>query len=350
MKLQDYVNMSELRDMIVNGYINVVHHHEFPLKMYSYTKDCHYEKMWNDTTCKCRGIIVDENDNIISRPFKKFFNYEEYDDNNWIDDLAHDFNPEIYEKLDGTLGILYWYNDVPYIATKGSFNSDQALHATNLLHTKYRHTWDKLLRTKTYLFEIIYPEDFHIVSYPDVDDIFLLAIISTNCNYEYPIEIAKDYFPIAKKYYCNDWKNIRNIVDGTNREGFVVRIGPHRFKMKYENYVKLHMEKYSFSDKKLFELVKNNDADSINHIMTLFEDEDRVHIQNSINAYRNEYNKIHQICKDEFKNEFATKKEAADYIKTCTYPHVLFAMISNNDLLSNELIWKCVKKKLKNNA
>ena len=119
MKLQEYINIDELLDMINKGYIKVVQHHEFPLKMYSYTKDCHYEKMWNDTTCKCRGIIVDENDNIIARPFKKFFNYEEHDNTDWIDNLSYDYNPEIYEKLDGTLGILYWYNDIPYIYHHG---------------------------------------------------------------------------------------------------------------------------------------------------------------------------------------------------------------------------------------
>ena len=171
MKLHDYLNMDELHDMLVNGYVKVINHPKFPLRMYSYTKDCHYEKMWNDTTMKCRGLIVDNEDNIIAKPLKKFFNYEEF-----TGTISLKSTPKILEKLDGTLGIMYWYNETPYIATKGAFDSEQSIHATNILHNRYRDVWDKLDRAHTYLFEIIYQEDKHIISYPDIDDIYLIAV------------------------------------------------------------------------------------------------------------------------------------------------------------------------------
>ena len=57
------------------GYINMQMHPSAPLYIYNYSKMCQIDKMWNDTTEKCRGLIVDSNDNIISRPFRKFYNY-----------------------------------------------------------------------------------------------------------------------------------------------------------------------------------------------------------------------------------------------------------------------------------
>ncbi len=345
MKLLDYINGIELAKMICEGYIKVVSHPIFPLKMYSYTQLCHYERVWNDTTMKCRGLIVDNEDNIISKPMKKFFNYEEYEDKNEIPSYS---NVEIFEKLDGTLGILYWYMDIPYIATKGSFDSEQAKHATNILHTKYRNIWNELKRDCTYLFEIIYREDKHIISYNNIDDIFLIAILDNNNDYEYDISWYTIFNKPKKYLNIKDWKNIRNEVDGTNKEGFVIKFpNDFRLKMKYDEYLELHMTKYSFSKNKIIQLMVDNNVDEINNIMSMFEDEERVYIQSLIDEYSNEFNRIYTICKTEFRNDFETKKEAADYIKTCTYPSILFIMLTRNDKCVNDVIWKYVKRNLK---
>ena len=58
----------------------------------------------------------------------------------------------------------------------------------------------------------------------------------------------------------------------------------------------------------------------------------------------NAYNRIYDICKNEYKEGFNTDKEAALYILTCTYPHILFAMRKNQTNIVNDLIWKYVKK------
>jgi RNA ligase len=40
--------------------------------------------------------------------------------------------------MDGSLGILYWIKDKPFVATRGSFESDQAVKATKILHERYQ--------------------------------------------------------------------------------------------------------------------------------------------------------------------------------------------------------------------
>ena len=62
--------------MVEDGYVNVNKHPDLPLYIYNYSKGCQAKHVWNDVTEACRGLIVDSNQNIIARPFKKFYNYE----------------------------------------------------------------------------------------------------------------------------------------------------------------------------------------------------------------------------------------------------------------------------------
>ena len=345
MKLFDYIDQSEFEYCVAAGYINVNYHPtEEGLRILCYSQTCNAEKYWNSTTKKCRGLIVDKDDNIISRPFEKFFNLEEYDDLTIIDGYAADYGWEIYEKLDGSLGILYWIGDTPYIATKGSFTSQQALHATHLLHTKYRHTWSHLLRSKTYLFEIIYPGDLHIVKYNGVDDIFLLAVISTENFFEYPAAAFKDLFPVANKYYCDNWKEARNMFDGANREGFVIKFGPMRVKMKYEEYWRLHYLKSGLSEKMIRKCLVSGDMGPVAEALTLCDEEQVIFYNDLIKKYTDKYAEIMDRCLEDYRIDFETKKDAALYFKTCKYQHILFAMY--NGYNPAEMTWKYVFREL----
>ena len=187
MKLKEYLDLDLLHEMIEEKMIVLNYHPNGYLRILTYSKECQGERVWNDVTEKCRGLIVDGDNNIIARPFKKFYNYEELIEDafpigKYLDDnMAFD----AYEKLDGSLGIMYWGTDgLPYISTRGSFNSDQAKHATNVLHTRYADKFHLLDKNKTYCFEIIYPDDLHVVSYPGVDDIFLIGVFDNETGNE----------------------------------------------------------------------------------------------------------------------------------------------------------------------
>lgn len=339
MKLFEYVNEKELREMMDAGYINMQMHPSAPLYIYNYSKMCQIDKMWNDTTEKCRGLIVDSNDNIVARPFPKFYNYEEYEDPSVIPDLPFD----IYEKLDGSLGILYWVDNTPYIATRGSFTSDQAIHATEILHSKLRHAWSRLDKRKTYLFEIIYPEDLHVITYKDVDNIFLLAVIDIETGEEETPYNYKGVFSVAEHYSCWDWRKVRDYFDGTNREGFVVRFSNgFRIKLKYQEYMKLHFLKAGFTENKIFEYISNNETHYIDEAMSMFDEEHQMYYQSIIDKFYKAFNSITHICELEYRDDFETQKDAALYFNTCTYPSVLFAMRAGKDI--RPIVWKIVDK------
>lgn len=136
--------------MINEKYISKRKHPTADLYIYNYTAKAQYDWVWNEATEQCRGLIMDGTGNVIARPFRKFFNLDE--------GTVLPLVPfEVAEKLGGSLGILYWVGDEPYIATRGSFESDQAVEAKRILDAKYRDAAMTLDRDLTYLFEIVYP-------------------------------------------------------------------------------------------------------------------------------------------------------------------------------------------------
>ena len=49
-----------------------------PLSLYKYSPSCTYDKAWNKTNMRCRGIVFDTSTGaIVCRPFNKFFNLNE---------------------------------------------------------------------------------------------------------------------------------------------------------------------------------------------------------------------------------------------------------------------------------
>lgn len=128
---------------------------------------------------------MDGSGNVVARPFQKFFNYEELQPS----DIPTDLPFEIFEKMDGSLGILYWIGDEPFIATRGSFSSDQAIHASSLVNKRFRElgiSKRDLIPNATYLFEIIYPENRIVVDYGSDDTLFLLAILNQRKTFMFP--------------------------------------------------------------------------------------------------------------------------------------------------------------------
>lgn len=150
------IDLSTLQPFIDEKYISVRKHPEEDLWIYDYTQKAQFEKKWNLEVRQCRGLILDAEGNVVARPFDKFFNQEE-------NLVSHKGTFVAFDKMDGSMGILYPHagGTKLSIATRGSFISDQAIEGTKMLQ-KYIDSRDikKFLlnevKTKTYLFEIIY--------------------------------------------------------------------------------------------------------------------------------------------------------------------------------------------------
>ena len=332
-----------VKEMIDKGYISVNKHPEYDLYIYNYTKKASGEHVWNEATEFCRGVICDKDYNIIARSFEKFYNYEELvNDGKDIPDLPF----EVYEKLDGSLGILYFANDKPYIATRGSFVSDQASHANKLLYSKYADKLHLLDRSKSYLFEIIIPhgQDSNlVVDYGDTDDLFLLAVIDNESGKESDISDYKDLFKTADKFdNVKDYLQFRLDSDGSNREGFVIKFSNgFRLKLKFKEYFKAHTAKQYLTKKLVLESLINNNADKLrSKIADNLSEEALLYFDDIVNELENEFLKIESLCKSEYKDNFESRADAAKYFKSCKYPHVMFAIYDNKNY--SKLVWKLV--------
>jgi RNA ligase len=140
--------IEELNKLYDEGLLHKQFHPTHPLIIWNYSARVQYEKIWTPTLIMCRGLVTDFKGIIIARPFGKFFNYEELKP----EDIPNeDF--VVYEKMDGSLGILFNYEEEWILATRGSFTSPQAIKGKELLK---KYPLDKLNKNNTYLFEIIY--------------------------------------------------------------------------------------------------------------------------------------------------------------------------------------------------
>lgn len=326
------LNIEELQKLIDSKHVNVQKHAEADYYIYNYSPKVQFERFWNDITLQCRGLILDANYNIIARPFNKFFNLEEHDPNE-IPNTSF----EVYEKMDGSLGIIYWLNDKPYIATRGSFESDQSKKANEILNYKYSHVFDKLDRDKTYLLEIIYPENRIVCQYGDIEDLFLLAIIDNKTGLDLPLENVG--FPIVKRYDGINDLNLLKKLEEDNKEGFVVKFNTgFRVKVKFEEYCRLHRILTNVSNKTVWEYL--SESKPFDELLERVPDEFYNSLQETKNGLICNYNEIEDYCKNNFKN-FDNRAEAAACFKNLKYTPVLFKMLDQKDYSS--IIWKFIK-------
>jgi RNA ligase len=208
------------------------------LQLYCYTSRCVYEGAWGDHTQCARGLILNPaTQRIVATPFPKFFNLGEHGIG--FPDAAFD----VYEKVDGSLIIIFYFEDAWHTATKGSFDSRQALWAGQYLKSFDLTALDV---TTTYLAEAIYPENQIVVAYQEVGLILLAAYDGAGIDLEYAtIEATAG----ALRWRCarrHHFESAAQLVAHAanlprSEEGFVVRFeNGLRLKLKGAEYRRLH--------------------------------------------------------------------------------------------------------------
>ncbi len=326
------MNIELLKELIATDYINVQKHSSANLYIYNYSPKAQYDRLWNECTLACRGLIMDADYNIVARPFKKFFNLGEYENQ-----LIPNEGFEVFEKMDGSLGVLYWIDNEPFIATRGSFASDQAKVANELLKNKYADSIPFLAKTKTYLFEIIYPENRIVLDYGNEKKLVLLAIIDIETGQEY--ELTDIGFEIVKKYDgLNDLQKLAAL-EKPNHEGFVVKFeSGYRLKVKFEEYVRIHRIVTQVSSYNIWEYLKT--GQDLLPLLDKVPDEFYDWVKATYAKLLDQYADIERVAKADFK-ELEDRKLTAIYFQTCKYPQVLFKMLDKKPY--DEQIWKMIK-------
>ncbi|WP_166925695.1 T4 RnlA family RNA ligase [Flavobacterium poyangense] len=328
------MNTILLQEMISKNYVRVNKHPKHNLYIYNYTQNAQFERIWNEITLSCRGLILDDNFNVVARPFVKFFNLGEFENQ-----VLPKTSFEVYDKMDGSMGILYWIEDIPFIASRGSFASDQSDKANEMLHGKYKECWSFLDKSKTYLFEIIYPENRIVLDYGASEELVLLAVIDTQSGEEFPLEDIG--FPIVEKY--DGIKDIHSLsaLNTENKEGFIIRYSNNfRIKIKFEEYLRLHRIITQVSNLNIWEYLRTNQP--MDEVLERVPDEFFDWVKQTKTDLEDKFAVIENQCKKDFK-VLESVKETALYFLTCKHPGILFSMLKNRDY--SDQIWKMIRPK-----
>jgi RNA ligase len=285
--LSSLFDLDLLESEVAAGYVTRRLHPTAPLAILNYGPTVQYERRWNEVTTKTRGLIYNtESLAIESRAFDKFFNW---------DDSSVQYPPKgamvMSTKFDGSLGILYEVGHVLQVATRGSFESDQAKHATERLYwdlyadaeeywvaydTSLSQDLHRLLEAnKTPVFEIIYPENRIVVDYGKDDKLVLLDVIDNETGKSDLTAFDELRWPhkAEKTLVPGGFSDTLTHDIPSGEEGFVLYF-PHtgfRTKMKSAEYVELHRIVTGLSKKTVWEMM--GDGKSIEQIKENIPDE-----------------------------------------------------------------------------
>lgn len=328
------IDIALLKEMIENNFVNVNKHPTHDLFIYNYTAKAQYERVWNDITLMCRGLILDAEYTVVARPFTKFFNLGEQENQ-----VLPSEPFKIFEKLDGSMGVMYFADNEAFIATRGSFVSEQAIKANQILQSKYAHILRGLDKTKTYLFEIIYPENRIVVNYGDREDLILTAIIDTKTGENLPlIDVG---FPVVKEHDGIKDIYLLKALEEANREGFVIQYANGlRYKVKFEEYLRIHRIVTQVSNVSIWEYLA---ADMpFDDILDRVPDEFYDWVKVTSLDLKKQFEAIENQCISDFNaHVFDSRKAAAAYFFTCQYPSVLFKILDKQPY--KDVIWKLLR-------
>ncbi|MFF2195481.1 RNA ligase [Streptomyces sp. NPDC058157] len=251
--LHDLLPAQALAEAVDAGHVTRKRHPELPLSIYTYTRTAQYERVWNQVTVRCRGLVADDATGaVVALPLPKFFNVGEHASGQPYAPALPDEPFEVYDKVDGSLAVVFHYAGRWHVASKGSFVSTQATWAQRRLDAC---DTTALVPGTTYLAEILYPQNRIVVDYGDRRDLVLLAAFELT-GAEVPLAEAAAHWAgigsVVKVWPAMPLPELLALTEsntlpgggeasGMDAEGFVLRFASGvRAKAKLSEYVRLH--------------------------------------------------------------------------------------------------------------
>ncbi len=218
---------------------------------------------------ECRGIILDEKDNwkVISRPYDKFFNIEE------VRAAKIDWSTaKVWEKLDGSLFTMYWYDNQWMVASSGMPDAlgNVANHPKMFtFHDLFWNTFANLYKLpdpsdkdKCFMFELMTPFNRVVVKHDRYRCVLHGArYIDGDMEEMLPQMHAEKYgWECVKSFPLQTVQDVQAAAAALNpleTEGFIVSdMNFNRVKVKSPAYVALHHMISGMSKRKLLEVMR----------------------------------------------------------------------------------------------
>lgn len=217
-----------------------------------------------------RGIILDEANNwqIISYSYDKFFNYSE----RFATEIDWD-SATVYDKLDGSLMVLYYYEDKWQVQSSGAADGSGKVYGFKFSFAElFWRVWQELNYTLPqeidycFSFELLTPYN-RIVVKQNENNLVLHGVRNIkNLQEENPQVWAEKYgFNLVKSFPLSSLPDILKSaekLEALDAEGYVICDAKfNRIKVKSPKYVAWAHFHSSFSTRKMIQIILNNEGD-----------------------------------------------------------------------------------------
>ena len=317
------------------------------LHVWCYSTQTVYSRDWDDLTMLCRGLVTDSEGTVISRPFRKFFN--------WGEPSAP--GPEItnkpfwaYDKEDGSLIIVGLdANGETVVSTKGSFSTWHSEYAREMLGD-----W-KPLEGSTGIFEFLDPKNRIVVDYGEFSGLVLLGAVDNNNGTDHytPQEYSEFTGWTGRQVQPRTFnlhamlQTVADPENGPNREGFVLvwpdNDGPSpRVKIKFSQYVHLHSVLSRLTNVAVWESLKMGTLDALIEIVP---DEMYDKVRECAEDLQTKYTrvKVDAMFAAAAADHFDTRREAAQWVlANCEHTGIVFGLMDGKENVS-EKIWDIIR-------
>lgn len=366
------INLDKLNKLKEEGWLMSQVHPTLPLTIWNYTNQTQWEQYWNEITLMCRALVTDCDGNIVAYPLKKFFNYGELAADGAVPTGAY----KMYKKMDGSLIQLFNWGGHWVISSRGSFTSDHANYADQILAERNTPLWE-LDRNLNFIFELIHPDTRIVVDYGNTKDLVLLAVID-QYGTERDISYYKDIFTLVEEVeFCSvdieagdepiiydtkhlsDWESVKMLVED-DEEGYVIKFASgERMKIKGDEYCRLHRIVTMTSSYDIWETLRDNK--DITELLERAPDEWLTWVYKTIGEIYVQYKKILQQIERDWNygmternlyymdietnrwtiNPYIKRKEVAEYVNACQFPSLMFNKLDGLEYDSK--IWELCK-------
>ncbi len=269
MELQDYLIDKGLTELAQEYNLKVNRHSQIDnlvcLK-YSQIESPMGEKIVQ----QCRGIILDEANNwsVVSYPYDKFFNYGE----GHAPEL--DWNTaKVYEKLDGSLMTLYFYQGKWRVQSSGMADGAGDVYDFGCTFSQlFWQVWQELeyqLPSETeycFMFELMTPYN-RIVVRQHQNDLVLHGVrnLKTLTESDPHLWGSKYSWRVVNTYPLQTLAEIitaSNSLDPMDSEGYIVCDAQFkRIKVKSPQYVAIAHLRSGFSSRRMLEIIATNEGE-----------------------------------------------------------------------------------------
>lgn len=211
---------------------------ETGLRLFVYTSRTVFEDAWDDVTMMARGLVIDEAaEEVVATPFPKFFNVGEKRGD--VPELPF----EAFEKLDGSLIVLFHAAGKWRCITKGAWDSEQAIWAQAQVDSA---DLSPLEIGTTYLAEAISPDNRIVVAYERPELVMLAAYARSGRELSYDeVQAAAEALGWRaagrQSFMAMDALMAHTLALPRSSEGYVVRFeNGLRLKLKGAEYRRIH--------------------------------------------------------------------------------------------------------------